>query len=204
MDLRGGLPGSGRKEGRVTGGTGNGGYHCTSRSKPYSGDGCATASQSGTALTGRSSQAGGPRAGAIQGGSAGSPMWLRDWRARGVPPTRQARRTGYFRLLTSLQRTLAWRVRVTALGRQESPDAPGSGQSREASGSTARGRKPAVPSAPSGTVPFGGRAALFQGLEEIPAPRNRMRSTDAPTLRCWDLPALGDAMPVESASLSRP
>ena len=121
MDLRGGLPGFGRKEGRVTGGTGNGGYHCTCRSKPYSGDGCATASQSGTALTGRSSQAGGPRAGAIQGGSAGSPMWLRDWPARVVPPARQARRTGYFRLLTSLQRTLAWRVRVTASGRDQPP-----------------------------------------------------------------------------------
>ena len=57
--------------------TTEGGYHCTCWSKTYSGDGCARASQSGTASTGGSSQAGGPRAGLIRGGSAGSPMWVR-------------------------------------------------------------------------------------------------------------------------------
>jgi hypothetical protein len=57
--------------------TTEGGYHCTSWSKTYSGGGCARASQSGTASTGGSSHAGGPRAGAIRGGAAGSPMWLR-------------------------------------------------------------------------------------------------------------------------------
>jgi hypothetical protein len=53
------------------------GYHCACWSKTYSGCAWARASQSGTASTGGSSQAGGPRAGLIRGGSAGSPMWLR-------------------------------------------------------------------------------------------------------------------------------
>ena len=49
------------------------GYHCTCWSKTYSGCGWARASQSGTA------SAGGPRMGAIRGGSGstGSPIWLR-------------------------------------------------------------------------------------------------------------------------------
>jgi len=54
--------------------TTEGGYHCTSWSKTYSGDGCAGASQFGRASTGGSSEAGSPRAGAILGGSAGPPM----------------------------------------------------------------------------------------------------------------------------------
>ena len=52
-------------------------YHCTSWLKTYSDDGCARASKSGQRSIGRSSQAGGPRAGAIRGGSAGSPIWGR-------------------------------------------------------------------------------------------------------------------------------
>jgi len=53
------------------------GYHWTCWSKMYSGCGWARASQSGTASMTGSSQAGGPRAGAFRGGSAGSPIWLR-------------------------------------------------------------------------------------------------------------------------------
>jgi len=53
------------------------GYPCTCWSEMYSGCGWARASQLGTASTGGSSQAGGPQAGLIRGGSASSPMWLR-------------------------------------------------------------------------------------------------------------------------------
>ncbi len=83
---------AGRLRDQATGG----GYHCTRWSKAYSGGGCARASQSGTASTGGSSPAGGPD-------------------RRGL--SFRGRRTGYCRPLTSLQRTLAWRARLTALGR---------------------------------------------------------------------------------------
>ncbi len=87
-----------------------GGYHCTCWSKTYSGCGWARAPQSGRASTGGSSQAGGTD--------------LRGLSFRG-------RRTGYCRPLTSLQRTLAWRARLTALGRQETPP-PRAGHRRSA------------------------------------------------------------------------
>jgi hypothetical protein len=72
-----------------------GGYHCTSWSKTYSGDGCARASQSGMASTGGSSHAGGPRAGLIRAGSAGSPTGLR------------IRRTGAASVMTATMRTVS-------------------------------------------------------------------------------------------------
>jgi hypothetical protein len=81
--------GDGRRE------TGDG-YHCTCWSKTYSGCGWDRVSQSGTASTGGSSQAGGPN-------------------RRGLSFREQ--RNGYCRLLTALQRTLAWRALLTALGR---------------------------------------------------------------------------------------
>jgi hypothetical protein len=66
------------------------GYHWTFWSSRYAGSGCARAYQSGTAPASPPSDADGPRAGAVSGGRAGSPMRVR-MRATGVASVMKAR-----------------------------------------------------------------------------------------------------------------
>ena len=122
---------------RVQGGTGRwrmattaGGYHCTSWLKTYSGCGCVRASQSGTASTGASSHAGGPRAGLMRGGSAGSPI------------AKRMRRTGAVSVMKATMRRSAPPFGQTrGLGREQACEQHGPPVVRRAAVTGCRGVK---------------------------------------------------------------